>query len=41
MKRRLEKKPADERLYYEKMLDMFGMNNTRISATMICSMRNC
>ena len=41
MKRWLEKKPADERLYYEKMLDMFGMNNTRISAAMICSMRNC
>ena len=41
MKRRLEKKPADERLYYEKMLDMFGMNNIRISAAMICSMRNC
>lgn len=31
MKRRLEKKPADERLYYDKMLDMFGMNNTRMS----------
>ncbi len=41
MKPRLEKKPADERLYYEKMLDMFGMNNIRISAAMICSMRNC
>ena len=24
-------KPADESLYYEKMLDMFGMNNTRMS----------
>ena len=31
MKRRLEKKPADKRLYYDKMLDMFGMNNTRMS----------
>lgn len=31
MKRRLEKKTADERLYYDKMLDMFGMNNTRMS----------
>jgi pimeloyl-ACP methyl ester carboxylesterase len=31
MKRRLEKKPADERLYYDKMLDMFGMNSTRMS----------
>jgi pimeloyl-ACP methyl ester carboxylesterase len=31
MKRRLEKKPTDERLYYDKMLDMFGMNSTRMS----------
>jgi pimeloyl-ACP methyl ester carboxylesterase len=31
MKRRLEKKSADERLYYDKMLDMFGMNSTRMS----------
>ena len=31
MQRRLEKKPKSERMYYEKMLDMFGMNNTRMS----------
>ena len=40
MKRRLEKKPADERLYYEKMLDMFGMNNTRMSFVERESIRN-
>ena len=31
MKRQLVKKPADERLYYDNMLDMFGMNNTQMS----------
>jgi len=31
MQKRLEKKPADERSYYEKMLDMFGMNSTRMA----------
>ncbi len=31
MQRRLEKKPADERLYYDKMLGMFGVGNTRMS----------
>ena len=40
MKRWLEKKPADERLYYEKMLDMFGMNNTRMSFVERESIRN-
>ena len=40
MKRRLEKKPADERLYYEKMLDMFGMNNTKMAFVERESIRN-
>ena len=40
MKRQLEKKPADERLYYDKMLDMFGMNNTRMSFVERESIRN-
>lgn len=40
MQRRLEKKPADERLYYENMLDMFGMNNTRMSFVERESIRN-
>lgn len=31
MRKRLEKKPEDERPYYEKMLDMFGMNCTRMA----------
>ena len=29
MQKRLEKKPKDEIAYYEKMMDMFGMNNMR------------
>ena len=40
IKRRLETKTADERLYYEKMLDMFGMNNTRMSFVERESIRN-
>ena len=31
MEKRLGKKPAGERQYYDKMLDMFGMNNTRMA----------
>ncbi|MCM1284936.1 MAG: alpha/beta hydrolase [Acetobacter sp.] len=31
MQKRLEKKPAEERDYYEKMIDMFGMNSTRMA----------
>ena len=31
MAKRLEEKPAEERRYYGKMLDMFGMNSTRMS----------
>jgi pimeloyl-ACP methyl ester carboxylesterase len=40
MKRRLEKKPACERLYYSKMLDMFGMNSTRMSFVKQKSIQN-
>lgn len=31
MRKRLEKKPEDERPYYEKMLEMFGMGSTRMA----------
>ena len=40
IKQRLETKTADERLYYDKMLDMFGMNNTRMSFVERESIRN-
>lgn len=40
MQQRLEKKPADEHLYYEKMLDMFGMDSTRMSFVGRVSIRN-
>lgn len=36
----LEKKPPEERLYYEKMMDMFGMNNTHMSFVQKRSIRN-
>ena len=40
MQRQLERKPKSERMYYEKMLDMFGMNNTRMSFVERESIRN-
>ena len=40
MKRRLDKMSADEKMYYEKMTDMFGMNNTRMSFVERESIRN-
>ena len=40
MKRRLEKKPADERVYYDKMLGLFGVGNTRMSFVKRESIRN-
>lgn len=40
MAKRLEKKPDEERGYYEKMLSMFGMNNTRMSFVKQASIRN-
>ncbi|MCM1496242.1 MAG: alpha/beta hydrolase [Bacteroides sp.] len=40
MQRRLEKKTVDERQYYEKMLDMFGMGNTRMSFVKPKSIQN-
>ena len=40
MQKRLEKKPKDEIAYYEKMMDMFGMNNTRMAFVRRESIRN-
>lgn len=40
MEKRLEKKPAEERGYYEKMLTMFGMGNTRMAFVSKQSIRN-
>lgn len=40
MRKRLEQKPSEERLYYEKMLDMFGINNTRMAFVRKESIRN-
>lgn len=40
MNNRLDKKPAEERQYYDKMLDMFGMNNTRMAFVTRESIRN-
>ena len=31
MRKWLEKKPSEERFYYEKMMDMFGIGNTRMA----------
>ena len=40
MQKRLEKKSKDEIAYYEKMMDMFGMNNTRMAFVSRESIRN-
>lgn len=40
MQRRLNKMPAAEKGYYKKMLDMFGMGNTRMSFVKWESIRN-
>ncbi|MCM1124585.1 MAG: alpha/beta hydrolase [Eubacterium sp.] len=40
MQRRLEKKPAEERLYYDKMLGLFGVGSTRMSFVKQESIRN-
>ena len=40
MQKRLAKKPKDEIAYYEKMMDMFGMNNTRMAFVQRESIRN-
>ncbi|MCM1092060.1 MAG: alpha/beta hydrolase [Butyrivibrio sp.] len=40
MQRRLEKKPAEERLYYSKMLALFGVGSTRMSFVKRESIRN-
>lgn len=40
MQKRLEKQPEGERQYYEKMMDMFGMSNTRMSFVRQESIRN-
>ena len=40
MQRRLAKKPADERLYYDKMLGLFGVGNTQMSFVKKESIRN-
>ena len=40
MQKRLEKKPKDEIAYYEKMMDMFGINNTRMAFVSRESIRN-
>ena len=40
MQKRLEKKPKDEVAYYEKMMDMFGMNNTRMAFVSRESIKN-
>ena len=36
----LERRPTEERLYYEKMLDMFGISNTRMAFVRKESIRN-
>ena len=40
MQKRLKKKPKDEIAYYEKMMDMFGMNNTCMAFVSRESIRN-
>ena len=40
MEKRLEKKPAEERKYYDKMLYMFGMNNTHMAFVKRQSIQN-
>ena len=40
MQKRLEKKPKDEVAYYEKMMELFGMNNTRMAFVRRESIRN-
>lgn len=40
MAKRLEDKPKEDRCYYDKMLAMFGMNNTRMSFVKRKSIRN-
>ena len=40
MQKRLEKKPKDEVAYYEKMMDMFGMSNTRMAFVCRESIKN-
>ncbi|MCM1468515.1 MAG: alpha/beta hydrolase [Alistipes sp.] len=40
MQRRLEKKPADERLYYDKMLGLFGVGSTRMAFVKQKSIQN-
>lgn len=40
MEKRFEKKPAGERKYYDKMLYMFGVNNTHMSFVERESIRN-
>ena len=40
MQKRLKKKPKDEIAYYEKMMDMFGINNTRMAFVSRESIRN-
>lgn len=40
MQRRLTKKPADERMYYDKMLALFGVGNTRMSFVKQKSIQN-
>ena len=40
MQKRLAKKPPEDRAYYEKMLDMFGMNNTRMAFVQRQSIQN-
>lgn len=40
MAKRLENKPKEDRIYYDKMLSMFGMNNTRMVFVKRESIRN-
>lgn len=40
VQRRLEKKPAEERAYYEKMLALFGMDSTRMAFVSRASIHN-